>query len=53
MIWLSTKSLPKFSMSKLRAFLSSRMDIEAKRELTDNRIVKNNDELGAYYLKKY
>lgn len=40
MIWLSAKAR-KFSMSKLRAFyLSSRTDIEIKRELTDNKIVK-------------
>jgi hypothetical protein len=38
----------------LRAFyLSLRIDIEVKRELTDNRIVKNKDELGADYGKKY
>lgn len=47
MIWLSAKSLPNLKSSQcniLRAFyLSLRIDIEVKRELTDNRIVKNND----------
>lgn len=29
------------------------MDIEVKKELTDNRIVENKDKLGADYGKKY